>query len=584
MTIQRSGPTPSFLDYALGNALIPKTNFAPSELKNLVAHNFQWIDVPNYQRGIAWDVTNIEELIDSDSILLGNIIFGQFLVNNQFDYLPATIQHYSVLVDGLQRFSVATLILTVLHPLVLAAEPLNAANASSFAALSARCRPLSPIYLYNDIELGNHPRKAIAGSYKNLKEDYKQNIEQRFDDGEGNLIAEEVLDLFLRRQIAIDIYFNFNNPLEIMNTFLGINTVRVDLGPVDLLRSYIVERAVASGWNEAEIEDMENRFTDLFSQNDKPRTELLPFVAIVLTKIAGHSLNPKVVFPSWDNSLLLTEVYEFLDFVEEFTNCTNNGYVNEIRNCGSIPVASILSYYYYKFRNIDNNKPSFFNNGQAENEELHRFLCSTYRALFAGKIGRTRNYAERLFDGTDLSLSDTANRMSKLFLGNEVDEHVDINWLKTILKRIDKKKSPRVFNALRLPDKSGGFGRSFLPDIYGSRAVNYNVDHLIPSAVTDPNGPGAAETQTLPNFAPLTSNHNVVARATPCSSKLSLDGIYSNYASSSTNPHPYCEWLVSNQGQYGSDLDIQDYLEPNNNPNIGNERIEWISDKLISKL
>ena len=59
------------------------------------------------------------------------------------------------------------------------------------------------------MELSNHHRKAIAGSYKNLKAAYKRSIEQSFEEGEGTLLAKQILDLFLGRQIAIDIYFNF---------------------------------------------------------------------------------------------------------------------------------------------------------------------------------------------------------------------------------------------------------------------------------------------------------------------------------------------------------------------------------------
>ena len=584
MSIQRSGPTPQFFEYIIGNALVPKSSLPPAEIISLTTYNFQWIDVPNYQRGIAWDISNIEELITSDSVLLGNVILGQFPVDNIFKFLPESVTNYSVLVDGLQRFSVGTLILTVLHPLVFSANPSRAADAEYFNALGARCTPLATVYLYNDLELSNHPRQAIAGSYKNLKASFRRNIEQRFENGEGASVAEEILILFMYKQIAIDIYFNFKNPLQLMNTFIGINTVRVDLGPVDLLRSYIVEKAVSSGWNMAEIEEMENKFTDLFSQNDKPRAELLPFVSIILLKMAGSGQEPSKVFPSWDANLLASEVFEFLEFIEEFMSCTNNGYVFEIRNCGATPLACVLSYYYYNYRHVSGNKPSFINSGENENDELHKFLCATYRVLLDGRIRLTRIYGERLFDGTSLSLSDVANDMSRAFLGLDTAQPVDINWLKTVLKRIDQKKAQRVFNALRLTEKTLGWGGEFFPDNYGSRSIDFHVDHLIPTSVIDVHGNGANESQKLMNFAPLPSNQNRVARATSCSSKLSERGTYDNYISISENPHSYCQWLVKNQGSYGSDLDRQEMLEPNMNPDIGMERLEWLADNLLRRL
>ena len=584
MAIQRSGPTPQFFEYIIGNALVPKRNPPPSEIINLTTYNFQWVDIPNYQRGIAWDISNIEELIISDSVLLGNVILGQFPIDDTFEFLPESVSNYSVLVDGLQRFSVGTLTLTILHPMVFSSNPSRAADALHFSALGARCIPLAPIYLYNDLELSNHPRQAIAGSYKNLKASFRRNIEQRFKIGEGASIAKEILGLFLNKQIAVDNYFNFKNPLQLMNTFIGINTVRVDIGPVDLLRSYIVEKAVSSGWNMAETEEMENKFTDLFSQNEKPRAELLPFVSIILLKIAGSGQDPSKVFPSWNGNLLTSEVFEFLEFTEEFMSFANNGYVFEIRNCGATPFACILSYYYHNYRHISGNKPSFFNGGTGENEELHKFLCASYRVLLDGRIRLTRIYGENLVDGTSLSLSDVANDMSKAFLGFETTQTVDMNWLKTVLKRIDKKKAQRVFNALRLNEKEIGWGEEFYPDNYGSRSIDYHVDHLIPTSVIDVHGDGADESQKLMNFAPLPSNQNRVARATSCSNKLSRGGIYDNYISSSDNPHPYCKWLVDNQGIYGSDLDRQELLEPNMDPDIGIERLEWIAENLIKRL
>ena len=86
------------------------------------------------------------------------------------------------------------------------------------------------------------------------------------------------------------------------------------------------------------------------------------------------------------------------------------------------------------------------------------------------------------------------------------------------------------------------------------------------------------------NFAPLPSNQNRVARATSCSSKLSKGGIYDNYVSVSENPHYYCQWLLKNQGAYGSDLDRQELLEPNVDPDIGMERLEWIAGNLFRRL
>ena len=96
------------------------------------------------------------------------------------------------------------------------------------------------------------------------------------------LTAEKLCNLFLNKQVAIDLYFNFSNSIELINTFIGINTVRVDLSPVDLFRSFLVEKAFVSKWDANIIENMENDITEIFVDKEQPKTELLPFVSILL--------------------------------------------------------------------------------------------------------------------------------------------------------------------------------------------------------------------------------------------------------------------------------------------------------------
>jgi hypothetical protein len=115
--------------------------------------------------------------------------------------------------------------------------------------------------------------------------------------------------------VAVDIYFNFSGPVEIMNTFLGINTVRVDLGPVDLFRAMIIEKGASAGWSAVDIDEVENDFTAVFTTSNKPDSSLLPFVNVVLKTLREAGSR---VFPSWQGTLLRDEVDAFLDFVQVF--------------------------------------------------------------------------------------------------------------------------------------------------------------------------------------------------------------------------------------------------------------------------
>ncbi|MGA6840606.1 GmrSD restriction endonuclease domain-containing protein [Priestia megaterium] len=580
MPIQRSGPVPPFYDYVTNKALIPHNGANSQAIINLGVH--EWMEIPRYQRGISWEIENVEEFLNSPSILLGNVILAQFPHNGQFQNLQSG--NYLILVDGLQRFSVGTMILAILHSKVFSTgAPFHSANSQNFANLMARVFPLSPVYLHNDHELLNHPRNAIANQYRILRGKVESYIHEKLLNGQGSQLASLVQNTFLNRQVATDIYFNFSGPVEIMNTFLGINTVRVDLSPVDLLRALIIEKGASSGWSAIEIDDVENDFTSIFTNNDKPDTSLLPFVNVILRSLR---INGSRVFPSWNGTLLRPEVDDFLDFVQAFKNpAHSNGYFQEIKECGSNPFAILLSYYY--IQNVHNGtpRPTFLTGGNSENLELRSLLIASYRVLIDGTIGRTRTYAERIVDGSlTSSLSDISDLISRQFIGNRpVNQRLDRLWLLSTLNKADKNKVKRIFNAMLLP--THGSTATFNPITFGRASTCFHVDHLIPQSLLG-NAQGD-EGETLRNFAPLPQSQNREAKATHCSSKLASGGIYENYLMGGTHqPHPYCQWLVNNFNTVSSpsDLDRPELLEPNQTPDIGTQRIEYITDHLLVRM
>ncbi|MFF2019690.1 DUF262 domain-containing protein [Paenibacillus sp. NPDC058177] len=589
MSIHRSGPTPPFFEYITSNALIPY-NTTPSQTTiNLVTGQFQWVEIPRYQRGISWEVENVEEFLYSKSNLLGNVILAQFSRNaNNFPFLPQEYSNYSVLVDGLQRFSVGTMLLAILHDLVLTPlNPIFPNDAINFAGLAARIVSLAPIYLHNDEVFQNHPRKAIADQYKRLRQSLETHIKELLRSSNSLEFSRGIVNTFLNRQIAVDIYFNFSGPLELMSTFLGINTVRVDLGPIDLVRAYIVEKGTSSNWSAVEIEDVENEFTGVFTTKNKPDTELLPFVNVILKIIAEN--NSHRVFPSWRGNLDKKEVDKFLNFVAAYKNLHSNPYINEISECGSIPVAIILAYYYVRHVHHGQALPEFLTGNNQESAELQRFLIACYRGLLEGKLARTRVVAEDIMGGQNTSsLSDIANLLSVQFVGQDIEQKLDKQWLLTVLNRVDKNKSKRVFNAMLLPLKEEGYGhQEFRPLSFGRAAYDFHVDHLIPEGMSTPNSSGIDEINTLRNFAPLSANQNSAAKATNCATKLALNGMYDNYLSSTTHEkHPYCQWLVKTHALLFSsnDLNRQELLEPNRRPDIGSNRINYIAEVLLERV
>ena len=288
MAIDRVGPTPHFGEYLTRYVLIPKNTTLPPGSPLFGFHELNWVEVPSYQRGVAWTRENVEEFVSSQSVLLGNVILGSFpLTPSLRGCFPAdnTPTNYFLLVDGLQRFSVGTALLSVLHPLYLDATPAEPNLSVHFQPIINQLATSAPIYLHNDRYLLNYPREVVKAGYERVREEIKRYVEGEMNSSPANF-GDACVRLLLQRQVAIDKYFNFSSSVELMNTFIGINTVRLDLSPVDLLRAQIVEEAESAGWSAPDIETMENEFADVFTiSGEKVRTELLPFVGMVLKQL-----------------------------------------------------------------------------------------------------------------------------------------------------------------------------------------------------------------------------------------------------------------------------------------------------------
>ena len=580
--IARHGQCPPYLEYITKNVLLPRSGVPTPEFRRLTEYAVTWVEIPSYQRGLVWDDEKFEELLDSQSVFLGNAIFGQFPIphrNPPFNELPTMAREYEILIDGLQRLSIGTALLNVLHMLVFTDPPVDSAAAPHFAALKMNAVQYAPIYQHNDYELQHHPRKAVQDSYRAFR-----TILGNWATGELKLnaaiVAPKILRLYLMRQIAPDSYLGFPSPYEVTSTFIGLNTVRVQLNIVDWLRSIIVERGSASGWTPVEVEAVENRFTEIFAglNGIDPERELMPFAAIIKDALGDE--NPTVqtrVFPSWVTGLKQTEVEAFLNFVEAVFDSSHNPYFVELRSTGAIPFAGCLCYYYRQYVGTGV-MPSFVTGGTAEDGELHDFLRANYRALFDVRIGRTRVIGEKLLRVTNYSLQDAGNEISRDCFRHDLATAVDRDWAIAALKRADQKRAQRIFNACLLPSARGGV---FTPLPFGKAANDYQIDHLIPDSAIVGNQAGEPESQSIANFAPLRRTANNRQTNLACSQKLNSGGSYSNECLMDPTVHPYVKWLVSNQATFGSQLDIQALLQSGTNPPIAKQRIEWIADRLV---
>jgi hypothetical protein len=587
MAISRTGVCPQFLEYVTKQALIPRSSALTPQFLQLTQYNFRWIDIPAYQRGLVWDGETFEDLLNSKSAFLGNAILGAFPLPNprgSYAKVPTSATDYEILIDGLQRFSIGTALLNILHTLVLADHPLKTAEAPHFAALRAQTMGWALIYQHNDHELQNHHRKAVRESYVEFRQTLANWIESEFNQGRASELADKVQYLFLLRQIAPDTYHGFKSEYDVTSTFIGLNTIRVQLNIVDWLRSIIVDRGSASGWNAPALAAIDNRFTEVFTRGTAPEPGLMPFAAIILDSLTDSDPQHAVpVFPSWNAGLSEQEVNRFLDFVEKLRTFNNNAFFREIRLCGKIPFAGCLAYYYRLFL-ASGNSPSFLTGGITEDSELHAYLRANYRVLIAGRIGRTRPFSEQLLHDP-VTLFQIADAISTFATGNDLSKSVDHAWLTATLKTTDQGRAPRVFNACLLP-LAATPGAIFEPHTYGRKGNVYQVDHMIPESFIDanPNEPGEPEARSLRNFAPVRRSANVAQSNLTCAGKLAAGGTYANECVNDPNVHPYVAWLVANQAHHGAFLDQMERLQPLSAPPIAEDRIDWLVNRLVQRL
>jgi len=586
MSISRTGGCPIYLKYITEQALIPRSRQPSPDFFQLTNYNFHWIDVPSFQRGLVWNEELLEELLASRSVFLGNAILGSFPVVRDapgFASMPETAVNYEVLIDGLQRFSIGTAILSILYPLVLSDTPERGDDAGHFAALKRQAATWGPVFQHNDHELRNHQRRAVADSYQDFRKKLQTWIISRFDSSEAPALALETTQLFLQRQIAPDIYHGFSSVYDVAGTFIGLNTIRVQLNVVDWLRSVIIDQGGQANWAPDVIETLENRFSATFNRDNGigPEADLIPLASIlkeILTE--GSEEEKKRVFPSWGNTFLVEDVERLLEFVEQVWDNYENAYAREIRLCGNIPFAALILYYYRRLL-LEDYDPSFLKGGDLDDLSLLEFLRGYYRVLFAGYVARTRDYAKRLLL-SDETLEETANQLSRYFIGKSLAESVDKDWLVATLKEADQKRARQIFNACLLPGK--GTGSAFNPHRYGRRAEDYQIDHMIPDSVLEQHQAGGPEGHRLMNFAPIRKTTNVKQLNIQCSQKLAEGGIYQMECLSNSDTHPYLKWLVESQRLEGSRLDNQELLQTAATHNVAAARIEWIANYLADRL
>jgi hypothetical protein len=531
----------------------------------VAALNPQAIDIPSFQRGISWQREQLQTFVESDSILLGSATLAQ---------LPGQPEYQ--LVDGLQRFAAGTALLSIIDPLLLSATPSDPINAPSCQLLKAAYGGYLAVVQHNNNALLHHPRLAIASQYKELRRIAEEYIQESLATS-PNAFTKRLVELFYQKQIAPDLYTGFLKAIELAHTFIGLNTVRLELGPMDIVRALIIDAALGQHWPASNISDAENKLTEVFTTpSGQPNSDLLPIATVVqrLLEADGTSAEkPTQLFPSWP-AITDTQVMAFLGFIEDCLDAADvNPFLGELYECGRLPFSFATLHYARQFM-ISGQAPSFLSGGAVEDKDLLLLLRASYRALIDGSLGKSGHIGVGIFTGDYPTLPDAARALCPsasgtlaLAPGNQ--------WLRAQLDRCDIKRSRRVFNACLLPVRNTS--TLFQPITYGKKAIQHQIDHLIPKANVPALSPGSDRVDSLRNLAPLPQPLNKTASNMICSVKLAAGGPYTQPGAVA---HPYAAWLSSVQGGLASALDDPARLSSD----IGTARLDvlatWLCDRL----
>ena len=579
MPLSRPGETPYFFEYAVKYAIKSSKKEWPAEVSDFDPTP---IKIPAYQRKIVWGKDEIKKFLESKSILFGTVILAQTPQDEP-----------KILLDGLQRFAIATAILNYLYPRVLSPTPGRQDIAEHFKRLKGEIGSKQPIFAHNDKALREYTRIGISTSYKQLYENVKSIINEELENPKE--FAKKIVKTFVNNQIAIDGYYGFKSSKEFTQTFININSTGIDLSEVDLLRSKIIQQAEDMKWSDDEIDYIENKFTETFQSGRIKEAKVL---GKNLYDVLEYDVNK--VFRNWE-SLKNDDVIDLLDFIEHIYDAAKEKnekgdakwpYLYEIVECGHLPF-TVTTWFFYKKVHLEGKEPDFLGGTVDTSSDLHILLRAFYRRIIDGSIGRigpiVTNFIKEKYEAPIDEISELADKINPPDI-EKLNCDPDKNWLSASLKKANINKVRRIFNACLLPNRKN-MGDRFCPLSYGSASNQWTIDHLIPKINRQRNQEGSEQIEQIINLAPLRSSLNKKARELPCLEKMGQNGFYNKI----TDDHPYINWLINvqykkykkarstkNTSAYA--FDSLECLSNVSGPHIGKERLTQLTGMLVTRL
>jgi hypothetical protein len=240
------------------------------------------------------------------------------------------------------------------------------------------------------------------------------------------------------------------------------------------------------------------------------------------------------------------------------------------------------------YPNYYNDLPDFLGGSLDTTQNGLLFLRASYRRQMNGDVGTTAPIVDRLMNREITTMEQLSNEFNPSTDVGLLQDPPNEDWLRgRLLAKGGTTMARPFFNACLLPDRNTG-ETEFNLLVYGNRAGQWNLDHLIPGSRLVA-GEGYIEGRKIVNLAPLDKAHNIMAQNIGCEEKIKDTGYYNNIK----EYHPYCAWLVDehhinheNDALIGGrhPLDMQESLVHNHLSRIGDERIEKLMELLAPKI
>lgn len=596
-------------DYTLNKL---DTTHPDAGIQAYLTGQYKRLRVPNFQRGIEWDYATLEECIFSTSPTLGIAVLGR--ANN--------IPTVEFIIDGLQRFAAFTYLLHYIDHILFDRATSNNPNpwnihqqlltSPSLSIIQNVAAPYVGIrgrIKYNHIALRLLQRQAVSQTYISFCDRTTPKIDALLNPQHQNFElsrSEEFLNAlanFVEKPVFTQELSNFANLSELLATFRGINTIRVELTAADICRSIIVDGLIGAQAIPQDVLEVDNNFNDtLLRRTGRIRKGYSPLIKVLENAWTGDkNTRNKAIFPSLFTDPLISaniknQFDEFIGWIQQFKNLRNtNNYLDFIAMIGDNPYVATMLFYFHVHQaknKLDKSPPD---------EELHQIAVAYFRRLLDGGVGDTLPLTKQVGANKIQDFSDFLQRINPQRAG-ALTSKPNTTWLETALNGIGGMATAKIiFNACFLPRIHGknlqAYGSIFNPITFTRGANNWQVDHLIPqNSFTQPLSPGDAYKETLRNFCPVMGSDNAAYGAGPCAQKLNLTVNYGTYR---TDPHkmpdgqvhPFIDKLLDKQGtqaQGGNDeLDNRDWLintSPIKKRCYGQERIQILIDLLKDRI